>query len=80
LKKTWANILEATDAGMMGGVSNFILSSDFDEAVFIRKLSKVEPKVIAREAKSIAAYDHAGKNKQYELVLRKHYEKGNRNK
>ena len=78
IQRTWGNINEATESGMILGVSAFLLEPDYDECTFVKKLSKVEPRIIVREAKSVTAFNAKEKEKPFQVVLRKFYDKGNR--
>lgn len=81
IRKCWDGVIQATDAEILMGVSLFIKNNpQFDEKMFIRKLSNIEPKVIIREGKSDIT--NTGKNlagyRRFEAMVTKYYEKGNR--
>lgn len=70
---TWNGIIEATDATILIGVSGFLkeFGSKVIDKDFVKFLSRVEPKVIIREAKS----DLVNKEGRYKVTIQRYYNK-----
>jgi hypothetical protein len=50
--RCWYNTIEGVSSDILNGLAYFIKNNKFDELIFIKQLSKVDVKIIVREAKS----------------------------